>query len=86
MPYNNEKIEIGKHRLFIEATDLSGNSKTLYLEFEIIEDNLIGCGNDLTCYINNYLEIVIIVGVLLLLVSGMIIAHLIIKNKKEETM
>lgn len=86
LPYNNEKIEIGKHRLFIEATDLSGNSKTLYLEFEIIEDNLIGCGNDLTCYINNYLEIVIIVGVLLLLVSGMIIAHLIIKNKKEETM
>lgn len=86
LPYNNEKIEIGKHRLFIEATDLSGNSKTLYLEFEIIEDNLIGCGNDLTCYINNYLEIVIIVGVLLLLVSGMIVAHLIIKNKKEETM
>jgi hypothetical protein len=58
----------------------------LYLEFEIIEDNLIGCGSDFKCYINNYLEIVIIVGVLLLIVSGMIVAHLIIKNKKEETM
>ena len=85
-PYNFEKIEIGKHRLYIEATDLSGNNNVVYLEFEIIEDNLIGCGNDFKCYINNYIEIVIIVGVLLLLVSGMIVTHLIIKNKKEETM
>ena len=84
--YNNEKIEIGKHKLYIEATDLSGNNNVLYLEFEVIEDNLIGCGDDFTCYINNYIEIVIIVGVLLFLVTGMIIAHLVIKRKKEESM
>ena len=84
--YNNEKIEIGKHKLYIEATDLSGNNNVLYLEFEVIEDNLIGCGDDFTCYINNYIEIVIIVGVLLFLVTGMIIAHLVIKRKKDESM
>lgn len=82
--YGGEQISLGKHYLYIEAVDLSGNKTELGISFEIIEDNVIGCGNDFSCYINNYIEIVIIVGVLLLFVVGLIITHIIIKNKKEE--
>ncbi len=84
--YNGERIELGSHTLYIEAVDLAGNKEEVLLNFEVIEDNIIGCGDDFSCYINNYIEIVIIVGVLLLFVVGLIIAHLIIKNKKEEIM
>lgn len=82
--YLGEEILLGSHIFYIEAVDNSGNKTIVEVNFEIIEDNIIGCGNDFSCYINNYLEVVIIVCVLMLFVVGLIVAHIIIKNKKEE--
>lgn len=79
-PYLKENLTIGSHHLEIVANDLSGNKTTLSLDFEIIEDNIIGCGGDYKCYVNNYLEVVIIVCALLIFIMVMIIAKIIIKS------
>lgn len=81
--YIGQELSIGKHNFYIEAIDLASNKNEINIEFEIIEDNIIGCGSDVSCYINNYIEIVIISIILLFFVVGIILSHLIIKNKKE---
>ena len=50
---------------------------------KIIEDNLIGCGNDPRCYLNNYLEVVIMVVALIVFVAIIIVIKIIMYNKKK---
>lgn len=82
--YLDTKVEIGKHTFKIIAKDEAGNETIEEINFQIIEDNIIGCGDDVSCYITNYLEIVIIVGALLLFVLIMIVTSIIIKRRKNK--
>ncbi len=67
--YENEAItEVGNYTVKIEATDSSGNISEKEVNFSIIENNVIGCGNDLDCYLDNYLVVVIIVTILMIII------------------
>ena len=61
----------------------SNNVSQAEITFEIIEDNLIGCGNDPRCYLNNYLEVVIMVVALIVFVAIIIVIKIIMYNKKK---
>lgn len=82
--YLGGKVEIGKHELYIKVKDAIGHERSLSLDFEVIEDNIIGCKDDASCYVNNYLEVVIIVSALLVFVIIMIIVRIVIKKKKQK--
>lgn len=82
--YLGGKVEIGKHELYIKVKDAIGHERSLSLDFEVIEDNIIGCKGDASCYVNNYLEVVIIVSALLIFVIIMIIVRIVIKKKKQK--
>lgn len=82
--YLGGKVEIGKHELYIKVKDAIGHGRSLSLDFEVIEDNIIGCKGDASCYVNNYLEVVIIVSALLIFVIIMIIVRIVIKKKKQK--
>lgn len=84
-PYQDEKVMIGNHIFVIKVCDSSGNENDIRINFTVIEDNIIGCGDDASCYVNNYLEIVIIVSALLLFVVVLIVVRIFLmktKNKK----
>lgn len=76
-------LEKGLHKFKIIAKDTSNNVSQAEITFEIIEDNLIGCGNDPRCYLNNYLEVVIMVVALIVFVAIIIVIKIIMYNKKE---
>lgn len=76
-------LEKGLHKFKIIAKDTSNNVSQVEITFEIIEDNLIGCGNDPRCYLNNYLEVVIMVVALIVFVAIIIVIKIIMYNKKE---
>ena len=82
--YLGGKVEIGKHELYIKVKDAIGHERSLSLDFEVIEDNIIGCKGDASCYVNNYLEVVIMVSALLIFVIIMIIVRIVIKKKKQK--
>ena len=82
--YLGGKVEIGKHELYIKVKDAIGHERSLSLDFEVIEDNIIGCKGDASCYVNNYLEVEIIVSALLIFVIIMIIVRIVIKKKKQK--
>ena len=82
--YLGGKVEIGKHELYIKVKDAIGHERSLSLDFEVIEDNIIGCKGDASCYVYNYLEVVIIVSALLIFVIIMIIVRIVIKKKKQK--
>ena len=82
--YLGGKVEIGKHELYIKVKDAIGHERSLSLDFEVIEDNIIGCKGDASCYVNNYLEVVIIVSAFLIFVIIMIIVRIVIKKKKQK--
>lgn len=82
--YLGGKVEIGKHELYIKVKDAIGHERSLSLDFEVIEDNIIGCKGDASCYVNNYLEVVIIVSALLIFVIIMIIVRIVIKKRKQK--
>lgn len=74
LPYNNEPInEVGDYTLKIEATDKAGNTSEKIINFKIIENNVIGCGDDLDCYLDNYLVVVIIVTILMILILTILV-------------
>lgn len=86
--YTKEKlvnISVGFHIFKILAIDSSGNESSSIVEFEIIENNIIGCGTDSLCYFNNYIELVIIVITILLIVITITIIKIIkyFKMKKR---
>lgn len=76
-------LEKGLHKFKIIAKDTSNNVSQAEITFEIIEDNLIGCGNDPRCYLNNYLEVVIMVDALIVFVAIIIVIKIIMYNKKK---
>lgn len=76
-------LEKGLHTFKIIAKDTSNNVSQVEITFEIIEDNLIGCGNDPRCYLNNYLEVVIMVVALIVFVAIIIVIKIIMYNKKK---
>lgn len=76
-------LEKGLHKFKIIAKDTSNNVSQAEITFEIIEDNLIGCGNDPRCYLNNYLEVVIMVVALIVFVAIIIVIKIIMYNKKK---
>lgn len=76
-------LEKGLHKFKIIAKDTSNNVSQAEITFEIIEDNLIGCGNDPRCYLNNYLEVVIMVVALIVFVAIIIVIKIIVYNKKK---
>lgn len=90
--YLNEEIyngsfpkEVGKYQIKIVATDKKGNEQVFNLSCYIIEDNIIGCGDDVDCYFNNYFEIVIIACSLLAMIIAIIVGKIILKVKKKES-
>lgn len=76
-------LEKGLHKFKIIAKDTSNNVSQAEITFAIIEDNLIGCGNDPRCYLNNYLEVVIMVVALIVFVAIIIVIKIIMYNKKK---
>ena len=83
--YNNEEINIpGEYKLFIKATDESGNISEYVMKFNIIEDNIIGCGTDAKCYYNNYSELIVIVCAILSIGVAVVVGQLIIKTNKKK--
>lgn len=76
-------LEKGLHKFKIIAKDTSNNVSQVEVTFEIIEDNLIGCVNDPRCYLNNYLEVVIMVVALIVFVAIIIVIKIIMYNKKK---
>lgn len=82
--YDGKAIKVGKHQLYLYVRDTSGHDASVTIDFEVIEDNIIGCGNDFGCYINNYLEVVIITSALLCFIIIMIIVKIILKKRKSK--
>lgn len=81
---NFTHLEVGKHTLKIVATDINNNITESEIEFEIIVDNLMGCNGDFECYIDNYLEVFIIVITLIIFVIIIIIVKFIFYKKRKK--
>lgn len=83
---NLSKLTIGSHFLKINAVDSSNNVSSLEISFEIIEDNIMGCVGDIDCYVDNYLEIMIIVITLIVFVITIIVIKIVFyqKSKKQK--
>lgn len=81
--YQNTPINlIGKHTLVITAVDSSGNQTTKTVNFEIIKNNLIGCGLDTECYTDNY-KTILYVAFGILMVSVLVFMTKLIINKNK---
>lgn len=73
---------VGLYAFKIVAIDFSGNKTELIINFEIIKDDVISCGDDISCYLQNYRTIVIIVGSILGLVMVITIIQIVNRKKK----
>lgn len=83
--YNKEEIlKTGEYTLKIEAIDKAGNKNIVIISFDIIENNFIGCGDDIDCYKENYLEIVLLSLVLLIVIIMIFVIRLFINKKKRK--
>lgn len=85
--YNKEEINVpGEYRLIIKAVDKTGNIGLFEAHFTIIEDNVIGCGDDLKCYYDNYSELIIVIVSVFVMIIGIIIGQVILNiNKKKKS-
>lgn len=83
--YQNTPINlIGKHVLVIHATDEVGNETVKEVNFEIIKNNLIGCGLDTECYTENYQTILYVAfGILIISIFIFMIKLIINKNQTK---
>ncbi len=83
--YQNTPINIiGSHTLVVNAKDASGNETTKTIKFEIIKNNLIGCGLDAECYSENYQTIIYIAFSILTLAVLIFLVKIIIKKNKTK--
>lgn len=84
--YNGDLVnKPGDYTFKVIAKDSSGNESTKIIEFKIIDNDVISCGDDVECYVDNYLQVVCIVGVLMVLILAMLGWKLIIMvNKKKK--
>lgn len=81
--YNKEELtNPGEYTLKIEALDSAGNKNIVIINFKIIENNFIGCGNDIDCYKDNYLEVVILSIILLIVIITIFVIRSLINKKK----
>ena len=83
--YENTIVNTPGDYLFrVVAIDQAGNESVKIIEFKIIENNVISCGDDMECYVDNYLQVVVIVGLLMVLVIAIFTWKVIdIKRKKK---
>lgn len=83
--YNNEEINNpGEYTFKVESIDNAGNKNIVIINFKVIENNFIGCGDDLECYKDNYLEVVLLSIVLLIVVITIFVIKLLINKKKKK--
>lgn len=83
--YQNTPINIiGKHSLLLVVKDKEGNETTKTVNFEIIKNNLIGCGLDADCYSENYETIIYIAFSILVLSILIFLIKIIIKKNKTK--
>lgn len=86
-PYELSEITtVGLYTFKIIATDYSGNVSEKSIKFEIIKDDIISCGDDIKCYLQNYRTIVIIVGSILGLTVLITIVQIINRKKRNYQM
>lgn len=82
--YKNNTINvIGKHTLEIECIDECNNTSKTIINFEIIKNNLIGCGSDTTCYKDNYIDIIYIALMLLSVSIFIVIVRIALKRNRR---
>lgn len=83
--YQNTPINIiGKHSLLLVVKDKEGNETTKTVNFEIIKNNLIGCGLDADCYSENYETIIYIAFSILVLSILIFLIKIIIRKNKTK--
>ena len=66
------------------AKDASGNETSKTVNFEIIKNNLIGCGLDANCYSENYQTVLYIAFSILVVSVLTFMVKLIIKKNKTK--
>ena len=84
--YKNSTINmIGHHTIEIIVTDGANNTTNKIVNFDIIKNNLIGCGTDPTCYKDNYLDIIYLALLFFSVSVFIVIVRIAIKrNKRRE--
>ena len=86
--YKNTKItDVGSYEFKVTAIDLAGNETVRILKFNIIEKNITGCGDDVSCYVDNYASVIVVVTILMLVSVGTMvfkIVYKVVKNKKNK--
>lgn len=84
--YTNSLInEVGEYVVLIYAKDKAGNEVKKEFKFNIIENNIKGCDGDVKCYVDNYLDVIIVVSVLTIASICLVVVKIIIEKKKEKT-
>ena len=83
--YNNTLInDVGEYSVIIYAKDKSGNESKKEFTFTIIENNIQGCSGDVKCYIDNYLNVIIVVTVLTICTIALVVVKIIVEKKKDK--
>lgn len=82
--YKNNTINmIGKHTIEIIVVDQANNKSVKVVNFEIIKNNLIGCGIDSSCYKDNYIDLIYLALLLLAVSVFIVIVRIALKRNKH---
>ena len=74
--------QLGVHTIRIVCTDKANNTTNIEVNFEIIKNNLIGCGSDLECYSDNYMDIIYLALILFSCTVFIVIVRIAVKRSK----
>ena len=75
--------QLGVHTIRIVCTDKGNNTTNIEVNFEIIKNNLIGCGSDLDCYSDNYMDIIYLALILFSCTVFIVIVRIAVKRSKK---
>lgn len=75
--------QLGVHTIRIVCTDKGNNTTNIEVNFEIIKNNLIGCGSDLDCYSDNYMDIIYLALILFSCTIFIVIVRIAVKRSKK---
>ena len=75
--------QLGVHTIRIVCTDKANNTTNIEVNFEIIKNNLIGCGSDLDCYSDNYMDIIYLALILFSCTIFIVIVRIAVKRSKK---
>ncbi|MBQ2892466.1 MAG: hypothetical protein IJE45_06195 [Bacilli bacterium] len=78
--------QLGVHTIRIVCTDESNNTTNFEVNFEIIKNNLIGCGTDLDCYSDNYMDVIYIALILFFSTVFIVIVRVAVKRSKTRNL